>query len=164
MTLRSTYDDPATTTRDPALLDERAGTTLKSARAFLAREGSAQTAAGYRRPQSSSTTAHSAYAPTGAPAGHWQADVVAFELYRGANRGRKFVLTVLHTTTRVAHARGLLDHKAARVASAFADILDVGTPAIHTLRVDGGAEFKGEFATLCVARGIELERAEAYTH
>jgi len=171
MTLRSVYDDPATSTRDPKLLAERANTTLKSAQAFLTAEASAQSAVSYRRPKSNSTLAHSSYAPSGAPEGHYQADVIAFELYKGVNKKRKFILTVLHTTTRMAYARGLLDRKSWRVAEAFDDILrndklmsERRQRKIKVLRVDGGGEFKDEFAQLCARRHIQLERAEAYTH
>ena len=42
MTLREVYDNPKTTTRNPALLAKRAGVTLKSAKAFLATQSGAE--------------------------------------------------------------------------------------------------------------------------
>ena len=41
MTLREIYDNAKTTTRNAALLAKRAGTTVKSAKAFLATQSSA---------------------------------------------------------------------------------------------------------------------------
>ena len=164
MTLRSVYEDPATTSLNATILAERAGTTVKAAKAFLKTQATAQAEARWTKPTSTSTLAHSAYAPTGAPAGHWQADVIAFELLKGANIQRKFILTVLHTTSRVAYARGLTSRKAPIVAAAFTDILTVDKPDITVLRVDGGSEFKSVFATLLRTRGISLELAEAFTH
>lgn len=165
MTLRSVYEDPRTTTRDPALLAKRAGTTLKSAKAFLADEASAQTAEQWRRP--SSRAAYTAYAPTGAPEGHWQADVIFFDDYRGVNDKRKAILTVLNTTSRFALARPLLNAKAGTVAAAMEDILDELArlrKKVTVLRVDGGGEFKGAFAQLMRERGITIDNSEPFTH
>ena len=50
MTLKSVYEDPSTSTRDPALLAKRAGTTVKSARAFLRDQASSQVAQLWRKP------------------------------------------------------------------------------------------------------------------
>ena len=147
MTIRSVYEDPRTTTRDPALLAKRAGTTVKSAKAFLRAEGSAQTVEQWRRP--SSRASHSAYAPTGAPAGHWQADVVFLDDCKGVNDKRRAILTVLNTTSRFAVARPLLNAKASTAASAMENILvelQARRKRITVLRVDGGGEFKKEFA------------------
>ena len=46
-------------------------------------------------------------APTGAPAGHWQSDVIYFDLLKGKNNMQKAILTVLNTTSRYAYARGI---------------------------------------------------------
>lgn len=165
MTLRGVYENPRTTTRDPALLAKRAGTTVKSAKAFLANEASAQTAEQWRRP--SSRAAYTTYAPTGAPEGHWQADTVFFDDYRGANDKRKAILTVLNTTTRFASARPLLNVKAETVAAAMEDILEELArmrKKVTTLRVDGGPEFKKEFARLMEERGVAIDRSEPMTH
>ena len=66
MTLRSVYEDTLTSTRDPALLAERAGVTVKSAQTFLRDEASAQVSRQRRKPTADN------YAPTGAPQGYWQ--------------------------------------------------------------------------------------------
>jgi transposase InsO family protein len=162
MTIKSVYDDSRTTTRDPKLLAERAGVTLKSAKAFLRDQQAAQTTSRWQRP-----AVGPAYAPTGAPAANWQADVIWFDLYAGANRKRRAILTVLNTTTRYAVARALLHAKAADTAAAMTEILDeiaASGRTIEVLRVDGGSEFAGAFKALMAARGITLEVSEAYTH
>ena len=157
MTLRSVYEDTLTSTRDPALLAERAGVTVKSAKTFLRDEASAQVSRQRRKPTADN------YAPTGAPQGYWQADVIYLEDYKGVNMRRKAILTVLNTTTRFAHARPLLDATAERVAEAMSSILD-NENSIKALRIDGGSEFKKEFRVLMRTRGIPLEVGEPYTH
>ena len=157
MTLRSVYEDTLTSTRDPALLAERAGVTVQSAKTFLRDEASAQVSRQRRKPTADN------YAPTGAPQGYWQADVIYLEDYKGVNVRRKAILTVLNTTTRFAHARPLLDATAERVAEAMSSILD-NENSIKALRIDGGSEFKKEFRVLMRTRGIPLEVGEPYTH
>ena len=66
MTLKSVYEDPRTSTRDPALLAKRAGVTVESAKSFLRDQTSSQVAQQWRKPAASSGV----YAPTGAPPGH----------------------------------------------------------------------------------------------
>jgi hypothetical protein len=163
MTLKSVYEDPLTSTRDPSLLATRAGTTLKSAASFLKDQASSQVAQQWKKPSASSAV----YAPTGAPPGHWQADVIFFEDYQGANDRRKAMLTVLHTTTRYAVVRPLLSVKAEKTAEAMRSILGEiagSRRQIKVLRVDGGGEFKGAFTALMRERGIELEVGEPNTH
>lgn len=157
MTLRSVYEDTLTSTRDPALLAERAGVTVKSAKTFLRDEASAQVSRQRRKPTADN------YAPTGAPQGYWQADVIYLGDYKGVNVRRKAILTVLNTTTRFAYARPLLDATAERVAEAMSSILD-NENSIKALRIDGGSEFKKEFRVLMRTRGIPLEIGEPYTH
>ena len=163
MTLKSIYDDPRTTTRDPTLLAERAGTTVESAKTFLRNQASSQVREQWRKPPQDS----GAYAPTGAPAAHWQADVTFLEDFKGVNDRRMAILTVIHTTTRYAVARALLHAKAADTRRAMEDILDelqrLRMP-IKVLRVDGGGEFKGAFKDLLREREIGLEVSEANTH
>jgi len=167
MTLKSVYEDPRTSTRDPALLAKRAGVTVGSAKSFLRDQTSSQVAQQWRKPAASSGV----YAPTGAPPGHWQADVIFFEDYQGANDRRKAMLTVLHTTTRYAVVRPLLSAKAEKTAEAMRSILEelAGSPTsrrkeIKVLRVDGGGDFKKSFASLMREQGIELEIGEPNTH
>lgn len=163
MTLKSVYEDPLTSTRDPTLLAKRAGVTVKSAKSFLRDQASSQVAKQWRKPSASS----GAYAPTGAPPGHWQADVIFFEDYQGVNDRRKAMLTVLHTTSRYAVVRPLLSAKSEKTAEAMRSLLDeiaVSRRQIKVLRVDGGGEFKGAFAALMREVGIELEVGEPNTH
>jgi hypothetical protein len=109
---------------------------VKSAKSFLRDQASFQVAQQWRKPPASSGV----YAPTGAPASHWQADVVFLEDYQGVNARRKAILTVLHTTTRYAVARPLLSAKAAKTAEAMRSVLeelDRDRKSIKVLRVDG---------------------------
>ena len=111
MTLREVYDNPKTTTRNPALLAKRAGVTVKSACAFLATQTGAGVRTAWRRPS------REQFAPAGGPAGHWQSDVMFLDDYRGVNDKRRAILTVLNTTSRFAIARPLLNTKAASIAA-----------------------------------------------
>ena len=107
------------------------------------------------------------YAPTGAPADHWQADTVWFTDYPGVNDKRRAILTVINTTTRYVAARPLIDAKSSRVAVALDDIineLEAGGRHVAVLRVDNGPEFKGEARALLRKRGIEVESVEPFTH
>ena len=162
-TLHEVYEDPRASTRNAPLLAERAGTSVKSAQAFLRNEASAQTTQGRKKP---AQNGHN-YAPTGAPADHWQADTVWLTDYRGVNDKRKVILTVLNTTSRYAAARPLLDAKAERVAAALGDIIDeleAGGRRIKVLRVDNGSEFKKETRAMLRELGIEVDKVEPYTH
>ena len=114
MTLREVYDNPKTTTRNAALLAKRAGTTVKSEKAFLATQTGAAVRTAWRRPSAYN------FAPTGGPAGHWQSDVMYLDDYRGVNDKRRAILTVLNTTSRFAIARPLLNAKASTVTKAMA--------------------------------------------
>ena len=154
MTLRDIYDNPRTTTRNPALL----ATTVKSAKAFLATQTSSVVRTAWHRPSLAQ------FAPAGGPAGHWQADVLFLDLYRGANDKRSALLLVLNTTTRYAIVRPLLHAKAADTTAAFADLLHKEQPKMKTLRVDGGKEFLSSFVTFCEESGITLEVGAAHTH
>ena len=58
-TLGEIFNDPRKTSRDPAVLAKRAGTTVKSAKAFLRDQGVAQLRQRAVKPTSDS------YAPTG---------------------------------------------------------------------------------------------------
>ena len=155
MTLRDIYDDPKTTTRNPDLLAKRAGTTVKSAKAFLATQSSSVVRTAWHRPSLEQ------FAPTGGPAGHWQADVLFLDLYKGANDKRRALLLVLNTTTRYAIVRPLLHATAAAVTAAFADLLHSEKPKIKILRVDQGKEFMANFAAFCKEHGITLQ---GHTH
>ena len=151
MTLREVYDNPKTTTRNPALLAKRAGVTLKSAKAFLAAQSGAEVRVAWRRPSAEQ------FAPTGGPQGHWQADTLFLDQYKGANDKRGAILTLLNSTTRFAIARPLLNVKAASVAAALDSIFSEEKPKINTLRADGGSEWGKEARKFIEGRGIVLE-------
>jgi hypothetical protein len=158
MTLRDIYDNPKTTTRNPSLLAKRAGTTVKSAKAFLASQSSSVVRTAWHRPSLAQ------FAPAGGPAGHWQADVLFLDLYKGANDKYKALLLLLNTTTRYAIVRPLRHAKAVDSAASFDDILATEQPKIKILRVDGGVEWKKDFAAFCEERGVSLEVGAAHTH
>ena len=158
MTLREVYDNPKTTTRNPALLAKRAGVTLKSAKAFLAAQSGAEVRVAWRRPSAEQ------FAPTGGPAGHWQADTLFLDQYKGVNDKRGAILTLLNSTTRYAIARPLLNVKAASIAAALEDILNEEKPKIKTLRADGGSEWGKESKKFIEGRGIVLETPAPNTH
>jgi hypothetical protein len=120
MTIKSVYQDPKTSTRDPKLLAERAKVTIKSAKAFLRDQSSVQVSKRWRKP----APAPGVYSPTGAPSGHYQADVMFLDDYRGVNKQRGAILTVMNTTTRAVSARALLNAKSATTAKAMAIMLD----------------------------------------
>ena len=128
MTLRDIYDNSKTTTRNPTLLVKRAGTTVKSAKAFLATQSSSVVRSAWHRPSLEQ------FAPAGGPAGHWQADVIYFDIYKGANDKYKALLLVINTTTRYAIVRPLHHAKAVDSAAAFADLLASERPKINSPR------------------------------
>ena len=145
------------------MLAARAGTSKAAAEAFLRDEASSQVSTQWKKPPQSGHN----YAPSGAPASNWQADVIYLDDYRGANDKRKAILTVLNTTSRYAVARPLLNNKAPTVAAALEDILEQlreEERPISVLRVDGGSEFKGETAALLKEYDIEKEQTEPFTH
>lgn len=160
MTLRRVYEDPRTTTRNPELLAKRAGTTVKSSKAFLSREVSSVVRTAWRRPSVGQ------FAPAGGAAGHWQGDLIYVDDYRGVNDKRKAILTLLNTTTRYAIARPLLNARASTVTAALEDIIAMEKRAsqIKTLRVDAGSEWGGSTKRLLRERGITLSMGEPNTH
>jgi hypothetical protein len=158
MTLREVYENAKTSTRNPVLLAKRAGTSVKSAKAFLATQASAAVRTAWRKPTPEQ------FAPAGGPAGHWQADTLFLDDYRGVNSKRRAILTLLNTTTRYAIARPLLNTQAATVSAAMEDILSSEKPAITVLRVDGGPEWGTLTQKFLKGRGIVLQMGEPNTH
>ena len=161
------YADPSTSTRNPTLLAKRTneayGTSFTAAQAklFLIAQTSYEVNKKYVKPTAEQM------APTGAPANHWQSDVIWFDILKGKNNMQKAILTVLNTTSRYAYARGIRSNKSEAVAAALKEILtDIinDNKKITTLRVDGGSEYKGATAALLKSRGINIDQAEPYTH
>ena len=118
-TLREVYDNPKTTTRDPARLAKLAGTTVKSARAFLTKQGGVQVTTERRKPDDSE------FAPTGGPRGEYLCDLVFLLEYAGVNAKRASILTLMEVNSRYVYARGLTaPHSSKKTAEALADILE----------------------------------------
>ena len=163
--LAEIYEDPRRTSRDPAVLAKRAGVSIKSAKAFLREQASAQLRQRAVRPPPE------AYAPSGAVFGTWAADIVYLRDYAGVNDKRAYLLILIELNSRYAYVRAMTNAKAASAAAAMSDILaqngaDVadGVAPILRVRSDNGSEFSGEFAELLGSRGIRLEHPEANTH
>ena len=172
-TLRETYEDPATSTRTPALLAKRAGTTLKSAQAFLRDLPAAQLSRRAKPPK------REHYAPTGGKRGEWLMDTLYLREFAGVNSKRGAIVTVVNPNTRFAYARALVTDagssqrgvSAKKVATAMEDILrqnaadvEEGVPPILAIRSDGGGENLGELAAMLKQRGIAQDFVEAGTH
>jgi len=154
------YADPSTSTKNPALLAKRTNEALETsyttaqAKVFLTSFSVNKKIVKPKR---------SAMAPTGASAGHWQSDVIWFDLLKGKNNMHRAILTVLNTTSRYAYARGLRSNKSAVVCEALKDIFTEminDNKKIVALRIDGGSEM----AELLKSRGILIDQTEPYTH
>lgn len=165
MTIKSIFDDPRTTTRNPALLAKRAGVQVKSAKAFLRDQAASQITKRAVKPPDS------AYVPTGGPRGEWLGDTIYLASYAGVNKKRAAIFTLMEVNSRYVYARALVRATAAKVAEAMTSILaenaaDIkkGVAPITSLRVDGGPEFSGEFAALLRARGIPQDKGQPGTH
>ena len=97
--MRAVYDDPATSTKDPKLLAERAGVSVAAARGFLTRQASAQIDRAYTKPPAE------AFAPTGDAYGTYLVDTVYFRDEAGANDHHGAILIAIEANTRYAYAR-----------------------------------------------------------
>ena len=98
-TLREVYENPSTSTRNPALLAKRSGTTLKSAQAFLRDQPAAKISRRVKPPSRKN------FAPTGAV---WLIDTMYLREYAGVNSKRGAIFTAVNPNTRYAYARGLV--------------------------------------------------------
>lgn len=157
---QAAYNDPLHGLwRSPALLARQSGVSVSAARAALS-SASPSTMQGVRR--------SGRFAPSGGPAGSYGADVVYLRDYAGHNDRVIALFTVLHLTRRYAYVRPLTQTSAAHAAAAMTDVLaeiqTSGQPAVVELWTDGGSEFKGVFAQLCVDANISQRVAEARTH
>ena len=85
--IKAVFDDPRTTSRAPATLAARAGTSAKAAAGFLRDQAAAQITRRATRPPDD------AFAPTGGPRGEYLADVVYLRDYAGVNNQRTCILT-----------------------------------------------------------------------
>ena len=141
--IRATYYDPRTSSRNPATLAKRAGVTTAAAAKFLRDQASSQITKRAHKPPEDS------FAPTGGPRGEYLADVINLREYRGVNKAHESILTLLGVNSRYVYARPLTRVTAAKTAEALTDILeqnrkdargDVVAP-INAIRSDGGPEF-----------------------
>ena len=177
MSLQKIYDDPKLATNNPVLLALRANTNVDEAIQFL--EG--KTAVQMRR--QSHRPSENRMAPAGGPAGHYQADLMMLEDYRGVNNMKRMILTILNTTTRFVYARPIANKKADTVRGAIQSIFDgkyfhgavVGDGETNlrktrpledmkTLRVDGGTEFMNDLKKYLQDKKINLEVSAPYRH
>jgi hypothetical protein len=155
------YRDPVTSTRNATLLAKRANVTVKEAKAFLASEVSASVNKKWTKPSLSMM------APTGGEAGHWQSDVVYFDILKGKNDKARAIVTVINSTSRYAYAMPLTNNKSETVCEALEVILKLmkrDGKEISVLRVDGGSEYKSAVPPMLAKHSIELEKSEAFTH
>ena len=164
--IKATFDDPRTTSRAPATLAARAGTTTKAAAGFLRDQAAAQITRRATRPP------NDAFAPTGGPRGEYLADVIYLRDYAGVNSQRTCILTLMGANSRYVYAEALTAATAPKTAEAMtliltrnaADVRGGVVAPIEKIRSDGGPEFAGEFAALLKARGIPHERGQPGTH
>ena len=98
-TLREVYENPSTSTRNPALLAKRSGTTLKSAQAFLRDQPAAQISRRVKPPNRKN------FSPTGAAHGVWLIDTMYLREYAGVNSKRGAMFTAVNPNTRYTYAR-----------------------------------------------------------
>ena len=164
--IKTVFDDPRTTSRAPATLAKRAGTSSKAAAGFLRDQAAAQITRRATRPPDD------AFAPTGGPRGEYLADVIYLRDYAGVNNQRTCILTLLGVNSRYVYGEALTAATAPKTAEALKRMLarnagdargGVVAP-IEKIRSDGGPEFAGEFAALLKARGIPLEKGQPGTH
>jgi len=174
MTLRSVFDDPGTTTRDPHLLATRAGVTLNSAKAFLSKQAAAQTMRQHQTPPLA------AFAPSGDDYGTWLGDTIYLRDLAGVNSHRGAIFTIIEVNSRYAYCRAIVmmasakerGVSSAKVAAAMRSILEQNAAdvaqgkvaPILAMRTDGGPEHSGEFRALLKSNNIPLEQSEAGTH
>ena len=165
MTIKQVFDNPATTTRNPELLAKRAGVPLKSAQAFLRDQAASQITKRAVKPPDS------AYVPTGGKRGEWLGDVIYLQDYKGVNKQRTAIFTLLEVNSRYVYARALTKATSAKTAEAMEEILAQnatevkrGVAPILAVRTDGGPEMAGEFAALLKERGIPQDKGQPGTH
>jgi hypothetical protein len=165
--IKAIYDDPRTSSKNPATLAKRAGVTTAAAAAFLKDQTSHQATRRAHKP------ADEDFAPTGGPRGEYLADVVKLSEYRGVNKAQECILTLLGVNSRYVYARGLTRATAAKTAEALTDILEqnkrdarAGVVApISAIRSDGGPEFdNATFVDLLKRRKIKHEIIQPNTH
>ena len=164
--IKAIYDDPRTSSKNPATLAKRAGVTTAAAAAFLKDQASHQATRRAHKP------ADEDFAPTGGPRGEYLADVIYLREYRGVNKAQECILTLLGVNSRYVYARALTKATAAKTAEALTDILEQNkkdtrggvVAPIYAIRSDGGPEFAAAFADLLRRHKIKHEIIQPNTH
>ena len=175
--MQQIYDNPKLTTNNPVLFALRSGTTVDEAMDFLSRKTAVQMRKESHRPPKTQQ------APAGGGAGHYQADLMMLDDYRGVNNMKRMLLTILNTTSRYAYARPIADKKANTVRDAIQQIFDGvyykdavkgdGKANIRktrplkdmaVLRVDGGTEFMNGLEGYLKEKKIGFEVSAPYRH
>ena len=164
--IKEVFDNPRTTSRNPATLAARAGVSRVAAAAFLRDQAASQIRKKATKPPEAD------YSPTGGARGEWLADVIYLREYAGVNSARECILTLLGVNSRYVYARALTKATSAKTAEALTEILEQNAEdaqggvvaPIQAIRSDGGPEFSGEFSALLLKRGIQLEKGQPGTH
>ena len=164
--IKATYDNPRTSSRNATTLAKRAGVTTAAAAAFLRDQAASQITKRAKKPPERD------FAPTGGPRGEYLADVIYLREYRGVHKKRECILTLLGANSRYVYARALTKATAAKTAEALTDILDQNKKdtrggviaPITAIRSDGGPEFAGAFAALLKRRKIVQDVIQPNTH
>jgi hypothetical protein len=160
-TMKAVFENPATTTRNPQLLAKRAGVQVKSAKAFLRDQAATQITKKARKPKT--------FVPTGGERGEWLGDVIYLREYRGVNKQRTAIFTIMEVNSRYVYARALTKATSAKTAEAMSSILaqnsrETSVAPILEFRTDGGPEFAGKFAALLRKHDIPITKGQPGTH
>ena len=163
--IKSIFEDPKTTTRNPKLLAERANVSVKIATSFLRDQSGAQIRKTHRIDKSS-------FVPTGGVRGTYLADVMYLRDYAGFNKKRTCILTLMEVNSRYVYARAMISATSAFTAEAFQDIYEQNISdsskniiaRIEYLRCDDGPEFSGNFSALLNRLKIQIEKGQPNRH
>ena len=139
---------------------------VKSAKAFLRDQAASQITKRAAKPRAS------AYVPTGGRRGEWLGDVIYLREYKGVNKKRTCIFTLMGVNSRYVYARALTKATAAKTAEAMKEILaqnakerrSLSVAPILKVRTDGGPEMAGEFAALLKKGGIPHDKGQPGTH
>ena len=148
--IKATYDDPRTSSRNPATLAKRAGVTTAAAAKFLRDQASSQITKRAHKP------ADEDFAPTGGPRGEYLADVVNLREYRGVNKSHESILTLLGVNSRYVYARPLTRTTAAKTAEALASILEQN-------KKDARAGVVAPISVSAVMEGLNMTMPHSWT-
>jgi hypothetical protein len=173
-TLSEIYNDPKSTTKNPAILAKRAGVSQALAKRFLSNLGSAQVTKAHTAPHPDS------YVPLSQPVGTYVGDVIFFKDFSSVNKGFGAIFTLINSNSRYAYCRPIkVDHlshtsttrmgvTSKKIADAMRSILEENSrdkaATILALVMDNGPENAGEFLTLLDSEDIEINKLEPRVH